>query len=217
MCIFYLLFILQICFEKGWQTIIESQIQELEQLSKLLTPFLNAITKLQSEKMITSSLVFGIIQSLIFLAKTIRDQNGFAKDAAVILLDELNCRFGKFVHNKSETDPHFVLCALLDPSQAYLLQDFDNNLLSSWLASALVANDSEFEDPETTQQIYTEETSFEQMMHVKSLKRQQADSQKNTKTKAARDYVDAVLSNKGPEAKLYWSGRGKVDHASFTK
>lgn len=97
---------------------------------------MDATVCLQSEKVITSSLVYGQLKRLLYNAKIHADNaQDFASDAAIQLILEIEFCFGRFLtQTHSDFDPYFVLCALLDPNQTYFLADFQPTFIGATLA-----------------------------------------------------------------------------------
>lgn len=177
---------------------------------------MNSIVILQADKTITSPHFFGHLKRLRFHLTNVNSKD-FSYDAAQLLLTELDRRFAHFInHTDHKFDPHYVLCALMDPSQAFLLVDFDEKLLASLLASVLDNFDPNMSSLNETFVLSENDQHdlFEKMMEEKARKRRTV--QDHTKYKVASNYVESVISLRGESASVYWTTKGRIEHVSFS-
>lgn len=155
------------------------------------------------------------MQGLRHRAKEEIARKSYASDAAKLLLSELDERFGHYFDCKrSDFDPHFVLCSLLDPSQAYFLVDFDDKFLSNLLTTILQGNadaDIKVEEHDLVLED-TKRNSFEKMMEQKASEREMTSA--NSKFKIASAYVESAITKRGEPAEIYWNSNGKIEHVS---
>lgn len=117
--------------------------------------------------------------------------------------------------------PHYILAALLDPSEAYLLDIASDDLI------ALLKNELDLEGSspnEEAQLIQITETnpsaenSFKSYRELMAKKRQQDASVNSLSThnyRIAKDYIQEALSNVRERAEVYWSNDGSKKYVSL--
>lgn len=190
----------------------------MQQLSKLLIPFLVTINEFQAEKHVTSSLVFGKLRRLLFNCKKVTDES-FVFDAAQLIKADMEIRFSKFIHHENENfDPHFVLCALLSPSTAFDILTIPKDVLLVILSEEL--KKLEIPADESSNDIFElngaeqKDDSFEK--HQEQLRKAQAVEELSSPSNPmAQSYINFVFSSRGPKAKDYWPKSGINDYVSF--
>jgi len=104
----------------------------LQELLKLLDPFYYAVQILQREHGPTSSLVYGQLKQLLYHTSTFASNNTPITEVAKLLNSELLQRFDSLPAGRQRANsillslkdgckPHYIIAAILDPSQAYLV------------------------------------------------------------------------------------------------
>lgn len=113
-----------------------AEITVLTEFGSLISKFQKAIMDFQQHT-ITSSAVYGTLKDLIEeTSKTF--SNATLTNLATVMKNEIIRRFGKFIYITHEDfDPHFVLCALLDPKEAICLFDIPVPSLANFLKQRL--------------------------------------------------------------------------------
>lgn len=134
----------------------------LQELLALLNPFYHAVQILQQENDATSSLVYGQLRQLLYHTSTSNFKNESVNEASRLLNLELLQRFDSLPAGKQRANsillslkdgckPHYIIAVLLDPSQAYLV-DLDEKDMLKLLRNempSVIEESSVFESSET--------------------------------------------------------------------
>lgn len=126
-----------------WPSIAHSDLEMLSNLLTLLKPFYYTVQMLQQEDGVTSSLVYGQLKSLLFHTSNFESNDSAVTAAAQMLHAGLSTRFNSLPIGRNRSNaillsishgckPHYIIAALMDPSQAYLV-DLDRNLMMDLL------------------------------------------------------------------------------------
>jgi len=186
-------------------------------LSKFLNPFLNAIVELQAEKTATSSLVYGKLKRLLFNCSKVKNDS-IVFNAAQLVKDDMEIRFKKFIdYSCKDFNPHFILCALLDPCTAYDIVDVPQDILQRILSEVLKQHETQVGESSTEiphLDSMGEDDSFER--HQEELRKSRMSAEPSTfEHPLSKSYINFVQRARGPKAKDYWPMTGKDDYVSL--
>ncbi|KAH7722171.1 hypothetical protein AAVH_10346 [Aphelenchoides avenae] len=189
----------QVWTSKGWPTFLESQITYLRKFCELIEPFYAELMAKQRDSSVTSSHVYGAVKKLLRHCDKFRNDAADIANLAIALKSELVKRFGCFINvNIPSFKPHYVLAAILDPSQAFLV-DVDAEYISRLIAERIgndvgseTQSDAEAGPPD-------DDASYEELMRKKRKLEKRSSSQTqpagldNRSLVEAKEYLNSVL------------------------
>uniref|UniRef100_A0AC35GG11 Transposase n=1 Tax=Panagrolaimus sp. PS1159 TaxID=55785 RepID=A0AC35GG11_9BILA len=183
------------------QRITASELATLKEFGVILSTFQHAIMELQ-KKSITSSKTFGIIKGLME-DTSMRHVNPILDTLCTTMNSELEHRFGKFINlNHQNFDPHFVICAAFDPTEAICLNGISPERIRDLIAARLPAIPNIPNDP----QIITGEAPLTYREKMLMSVQQETQSPRNKKLAELLIFISDMITGKyvDREAVMFW-------------